>query len=99
MRGVRGKRARSAPRYTVVLYRPEWPHNYEVVATYRCGASLAAAVRTAESLTAPHAVDRTAFGSRDRTWHADLIRDGRYVDTCESPVRIVPSVGDLGWTP
>lgn len=81
------------------MYRPDGFRSYALVHTFACGTSLAAALRIAESSLAPHAVERTAHGSREPMWFADLLCDGKVIDTCEPDIRIVPSVGELGWTP
>lgn len=91
---------RTKPRFNVELYRPDRDgRSWTLLATYGCGSSLPMARQTAHMLVSTRGTEETMWSHRDHTWYADILQDGQRIESVEAPIRIVPSVGEIGITP
>lgn len=95
---------RRRPLLTVTLWRRDpasGPRSFAQAERFRCGRDLATARRTA--LQALPLVETTRYTYHRDTGRADYAeirtRDGDHIEWVNPEVRLVPSVGDLGWTP
>jgi hypothetical protein len=88
-------------KYIVTLFTPD-PHAPAWNAAQSDATrTLSGAERVADTMLEPHARAETSYSARaNRGAYVNIeTAAGRVVRTIEAPVRIVPSVGDLGWTP
>ncbi len=96
---------RRKPTYIVRFWRPVYDDGptHVLAATFNCGTSLENARRFAERLLAPYKQERTRWSRVPHTedYGADISLEGsdRPLEIVECPWDLVPSVGELGWTP
>ena len=86
---------------TVTLFTYSWPNSFEAKRTVQCRTRFGA-MMTAKAILRPHEVETTKYcRARDTAKGAYCVvqSGGRKCTFVDAPVRIVPSVSELGWTP
>jgi hypothetical protein len=85
--------------YRVELWIPDpFANGWTLTRSERRRTLVGASSRAAE-LVAKHPITRTRYIGPSRSRFVSIKRDGREVASAEPREFIVPSVGELGWTP